>query len=447
MELNHKKILVVGMAKTGMSVARFLKSKGAYVSIADRQNENQLRDKIKILRKDDIKIITGPHKIEDFISKDMIVLSPGVPHTIGPIKRSMEEKIPVIGEIELASCFIKEKIIAITGTNGKTTTTTLIGKMLEASGKKVFVGGNIGNPLIDYVINNEKADVLVVEVSSFQLDTIEKFRPNTALLLNITDDHLDRYKDFNEYARSKFRIFKNQKENDIGILNANCNATSLFISKVKSKIFYFNGNNEKNAIINKNKINFPFAEFSIDTNKVKLPGEHNLENISAASIAAWSVGATKQGIQKAVDDFRGLPHRMEYVATVNGIDFFNDSKATNVDAVKRAITCFSSPIHLIMGGRDKGGDYSVLKQGLKKHVKELILIGESKEIINSAFKDEIKINLEARSLDEAVEIAFKSAKKGEVVLLSPACSSFDMFESYNQRGDVFKAAIQKDSQR
>jgi UDP-N-acetylmuramoylalanine--D-glutamate ligase len=356
----------------------------------------------------------------------------------------------VIGEMELAAGFINDPIIAVTGTNGKTTTTQLVGKMLKKSGKKVFVGGNIGTPLIAYADGaHERADVVVAEVSSFQLDTIIEFRPDTAVMLNITDDHLDRYASFSAYTESKWRIFENQHPGDAAVINAMDSVVAAMIKqrppRARRQLFseqaVFKG-----AQIIKDKILMIDAgrqsgSFSLD--KTGLIGAHNRENLAAACLAAREQGAAPAGIQQAIDEFKGLSHRLETVGVVRGVRFVNDSKATNVDAVNRALACFDDPVVLIMGGQNKKGNFTLLKSQVRRHVKTLVAMGEARdEIVTALAGDPQKGTLEAASMEAAVHKAFNAAAEGDTVLLSPACASFDMFDNYVQRGDRFREIVE-----
>ncbi|MCD6186434.1 MAG: UDP-N-acetylmuramoyl-L-alanine--D-glutamate ligase [Deltaproteobacteria bacterium] len=425
MNLKNKKVLVVGLGISGLAVARFLKKKGAVVTVTDMAGEEKLFDYVREIRTMGIRLELESHSIKTFESAELIVISPGVPHTIKPVKKAIAKGIPVIGEIELASRFIDEPVIAITGTNGKTTTTRLLGKMLEDSGIKVFVAGNIGNPLIEYVDTKKKAEVLVVEVSSFQLDTIDMFRPKIGVLLNIAEDHLDRYPDFAAYAASKGRLFKNQQKSDIAILNDKDSLVRDVTENINSKKIYFSEQTVAGSgLAALNLSNEYFAAF------------HNKENAYAAALAALAGGGNLHGIQKALDTFKGDSHRIEYITTINDVMFYDDSKATNIAAVKRALESFDKPISLIMGGRDKGGDYLTLKGTVEKHVKKLVVIGEAKEKIISALGGSVNVE-QASTIEEAVLAAYKVAESGDVVLLSPACSSFDMFKSYKERGNRF----------
>jgi len=435
MQLANKNIVVVGLGKSGFAAARFLKKMGASVIVTDKAEEDKLEAYAPVLREMGVKMELGQHRIDTFEKSDLIIVSPGVSHNILPIKRAALKGIPILGEIELAYRFILEPIVAVTGTNGKTTTTTLLGEMLKKSGQRVFVGGNIGNPLMDYVYKGEKAEIIVAEVSSFQLDTIDTFRPKVGVLLNITEDHLDRYSDFTAYAWAKARIFENQKESDVAVFNGLDPFTGSICKNIKSKKLSF-----YNQIVDDAEINTFFK--SLDFSALKLSGKHNLENAYAASLAALTMGGSLEGIQSALSNFKGLSHRLEHVATINEVGFFNDSKATNVDAVARALETFSKPVILIMGGRDKGGNFRILRDLVRRRVKRLIVLGEAKEDILFALGD-ITSTKEASSMEDAVLSAYYAASPGDVVLLSPACASFDMYTSYANRGEDFCKAVGK----
>ena len=440
MKLENKNILVVGFGVTGVATARFLINRGATVTVTDQKKEQEIVSEEPLIREPGIRMELGPHRIETFEKADLIVVSPGVPHTILPIRRAKEQGIPVIGEIELASRFITEPIVAVTGTNGKTTTTTLLGKMLEDSGFKVFVGGNIGKPLIVYADREEKAEIVVVEVSSFQLDTIDTFRANVAVLLNITEDHMDRYPDLDAYTKSKARIFNNQQYNDTAVLNGSDPVVRSLSRNILSRKVFFSSKEEgvaisDESIISQENMSRLLADF-------KLLGKHNMENAAAASLAALVAGGIFEGVRSALRKFKGLSHRLEYIDTLNGVDFFDDSKATNVDSVAKALETFERPIVLIMGGRNKGSKFHALKDLIDRHTKELIVIGEAKKDIKAELGD-IKPVETATTMEDAVFKAYNAAKPGDIVLLSPACASFDMYNSYAQRGEYFCRAVAK----
>ncbi len=447
MELNNKNILIVGLGVSGVAAASFLKKRGAVVTVTDMADEEERGAYAKDIRKMGIPMEMGQHRMETFENADLIVISPGVPHLISPLQHAREKGVKIVGEIELASRFIKEPIAAVTGTNGKTTTTTLLGEMLNRSGLNVFIGGNIGNPLISYVDKNEKADVVVAEVSSFQLDTISTFKPKVGVLLNISEDHLDRYHDFHAYARSKGRIFINQDEDDAAVLNAADTNIKAVSEHIKSRKLYFNSTieTENIATINNKKIVYDLtgsSEISVFYDDISLSGTHNYENVSAAGLAALYVGANPTGIKSALKNFKGLAHRLEFVDAITGVKYFDDSKATNVDAVARALETFTGQVILIMGGRDKGGDYNVLEDFIRHRTKQLIVIGEAADNIYSSIGN-IVPTARATSMADAVVRAHEYAEPGDSVLLSPACSSFDMFESYAQRGNVFCNEVKK----
>ena len=455
MELANKNIVVVGLGRTGLASAVFLHQQGARVLVSDAASEKELGQTADTLRQLGIRMETGSHSAASFKNADLIVISPGVPHTIEPIVHARDQGIPVIGEVELASRFIKEPIIAVTGTNGKTTTTELLGRMLKDSGLNVFVGGNIGNPLIEYAAQQDPADVVVAEISSFQLDTIVTFRPRVSVLLNITVDHMDRYPNFDAYVDSKLNIFKNQQTEDLAVLNGADAVIRAKTKGIKSQRLFFPSlaANEQGAVLNGKRIilnldklkriQFEFQnQTHLDISKIQLHGQHNLENAAAASLAALAAGGTLEGVQKSLNQFKGLAHRLEHVATINAVQYFNDSKATNLDGVARALECFSKPILLIMGGRDKGSDFKTLKGLIRKHAKTLIVIGEAADPIRSALGEFIPTK-EAASMQAAVSTAYQNADPDDVVLLSPGCASFDWYGSYAERGDDFRAAVEK----
>ena len=453
-------MLVVGLGRSGIATLLFLKKRGALLTAADMSSEKELEAAMNQLRDMDITYEFGSHRVKTFLSSDLIVLSPGVPHTIPPIAAAREKGIPVMGELELASRFIADPIVAVTGTNGKTTTTGLVGDMLAASGQNVFVGGNIGNPLIGYVDSPRKMDLLVVEVSSFQLDTIERFTPRIAVLLNITPDHLDRYADFEAYVDAKGRIFKNQSASDTAVLNGSDPWVRRLCPRITAKKLFFTGrrNHEQGADINPESIyvypgalgSAPVRESIRDMGgKIELPRHrqqfqcrHILENVSAACLAALAAGASISGIQQALYDYSAQPHRMEYLGMIDGIRYYNDSKATNVDAVLRALECLNGPLVMIMGGRNKGYDFYELAEPVKQKVKVLILLGEAADEIAKAL-GHLTRSKKVASMAEAVAEAHAAALPGGTVLFSPACASFDMYQNYKERGESFREAMQR----
>ena len=437
-----------------MAAARFLKRRGAHVTLSDKASEGKLEPQLARIRGMGIKTELGQHRMETFQNADLIVVSPGVSHTIAPLERARIKGIEVIGEMELAARFIEEPIVAVTGTNGKTTTTMLIGQMIAQSGLKVFVGGNIGNPLIEHADSDEKVDVVVAEVSSFQLDTITTFRPRVGVVLNVTEDHLDRYPDFNAYAAAKARIFENHHGSDTAVLNGNDPVCLTVSPNIESRKAFFHHQDDGTQIPGKIDTLGIIADDRITiysggkvTGKVsvpvlRFPGKHNRENVAAACLATLAIGGTFDGIQSALSRFTRLSHRLEPVALLDGIQYVDDSKATNVDAVVKALDSFTAPVILILGGRNKGNDFHPLEKPIKDHVKKLIVMGEAIGEIQSILGNLVDMET-ANSMQEAVEKASHAALPGDVVLLSPACASFDMFSNYAHRGEAFRQSIEQ----
>ena len=446
MEFSKKNILVVGFGKSGLSTSRYLLGRGAHVTISDIKTEEELdRELLNEAKNLGARLETGEHRPDTFINSDMIVVSPGVPLDLAPIRAAMEKSVPILGELELASRLLNRPILAVTGTNGKSTSVSLLGAMIEKSGLKLFMGGNIGTPLMDYVSKEKDVDYILVEVSSFQLDTIERFSPMVSLLLNITPDHLDRYPDYEAYVRSKLNIFKNQKAGQFAILNDDDERLYRFnpTGGVTVLRYGFKKKRDRNAFIEGNGIviNLPGKNesvFSID--EFHLPGRHNLENLMGVVLAASCIGIEKESIEKAISGFRGLSHRMEYSGKVDGVDFYDDSKATNVDAAIKSIGSFNRPVILIAGGIDKGGEYHSLVEAAVRHVKKAVFIGEARSILARSFEGIVPYTF-AESMEDAVSQAFSAAHENDVVLLAPACSSFDMFSDYAHRGRIFKKAV------
>ncbi|NNF99523.1 MAG: UDP-N-acetylmuramoyl-L-alanine--D-glutamate ligase [Desulfobacteraceae bacterium] len=452
MNLSDKNIVVVGLGRTGIAAARFLAASGARVSITDARPAEAFGNHIRELEQLGVQLDLGGHDEQRFKGADLIVISPGVPHTIAPVQSAADMGIPVIGEVELAYRFIQTPIVAITGTNGKTTTTELTGKMLEASGKKVFVGGNIGKPLISYVGGKDKADVIVAEISSFQTDTMIDFTPRVGVLLNLAEDHMDRYPDFSAYANSKARLFKNQGPEDIAVYNTGDPFVRELCAGVNGLQYGFcrladsaEATTAASALVAKDHIRITIpgsAAERIDLARTGLIGQHNHENIAAAALAALAAGASMGDIQSAVDRFKGLPHRMELVGTVEGVSYINDSKGTNMEAVIRALHCFDAPVVLIMGGLNKGNDFSRMADVVRQHVKKLVVIGQAADEIRNSLADACVGGCRrAGSMADAVQQSAAIATAGDTVLLSPGCASFDMYDNYGQRGDDFRQQV------
>jgi UDP-N-acetylmuramoylalanine--D-glutamate ligase len=442
MELKNKKILVVGLARTGVAVARLLTERGALVTVTDMKDEAQLAPQLEQLAGLAITYELGRHDEQSFLMSDLIVVSPGVPMEIGPLKLARSRKRWVISEIELASRFIDAPMVAITGTNGKTTTTALSGEIFRACGFTTFVGGNIGNPLIELVTDGADVERVVVELSSFQLEGIEEFHPSVAVLLNITEDHLDRYASLQEYIDAKKRIFANQSAADFAVLNMDDPLVAGFAAELLARVVPMSRKKELTqgifCIGDCIAFRWDGREERFPTSGYRLKGVHNLDNIMAALAATLLLGCDAARAQAAVAAFPGLPHRMELVAVVTGIPWYNDSKGTNVGSVVKSLESFAGGVTLIAGGRDKGGDYAPLAALVKERVAHLILIGEAKERIRGALGHLTDTRM-AGSLEEAVELAWQLTALGGVVLFSPACSSFDMFRNYEERGEKFSA--------
>jgi len=445
MELRGKRVLVVGLGKSGVASALFLKLRGARVTVSDTKTEDELRAEIPVLLDHGITVETGEHGERTFHGQDLIVVSPGVSVDALPIVQARTSGEPIIGEIELAAQFLPGRIVAITGSNGKTTTTTLTGEILTAGGLPTLVGGNIGTPAISLVERAKPDHIIVLEVSSFQLETIQTFRPKMAVILNITPDHLDRHRTFAAYAGAKARIFENQQADDFAVLNADDPNCVALAEGIRAHICWFSRKKEvqQGASVQDGRIGFRDAGGKREimlVSEIPLKGAHNLENVLAAICAGALMGVKPEHIRRAVQQFKAVEHRLEYVATIRGVDYYNDSKATNVDATIKALESFPANIHLILGGKDKGSDYTVLNDLLRERVKRVYTIGAAAEKIESHIKGAAEI-VPAETLDDAVRRAAAVAQAGDVVLLAPACASFDQFDNYEHRGRVFKEVV------
>jgi UDP-N-acetylmuramoylalanine--D-glutamate ligase len=451
MNLEKKKVTVVGLGKSGEAAAALLAGQGAEVLIVDDEITTPPVALTQLKCDLPIRFQLGRFDMEDILSSEMVVVSPGVPLTRLPMAELKAADIPVIGEMELASRFLVAPIIAITGTNGKSTTATLTAEILKEHGFKVFLGGNIGTPLS--LAAFRPFDFIVVEVSSFQLETIETFRPKIAALLNVTCDHQDRHGNMENYRRLKERIFENQKRVDYAVLNADafppiplfpssypntCKGIPIWFSRSGPNLFPRQGVTLiKDALVS----SITGKEDPIVGIKaIKLVGSHNIENVMAAVTIALLAGASHDAIQKTLARFTGLPHRMEQVRELKGVRYINDSKGTNVGAVLKSLEGINTRVILIAGGLDKGSDFTPLREVIFKKVKRLILMGEAIEKLAHCFKGHPAID-RVHSMEEAVLIASASAAKGDVVLLSPGCASYDMFNNYEHRGDTFKKAV------
>ena len=445
MELNGKRVLVVGLGKSGVASALFMKKQGARVTVSDTKSGDELRNEIPVLLDNGITVETGGHGDRTFQGQDLIVVSPGVPVDAPPLVQARSLGENVIGEIELAAQFLPGPIVAITGSNGKTTTTTLTGEIMTASGFPALVGGNIGTPAISLAERAKPGTVIVLEISSFQLETIQSFRPKVAVVLNVTPDHLDRHRTFEIYAAAKTRIFENQQSEDCAVLNADDSTCVAMSKKTRAQIYWFSRQNEveRGAWVRDGKIVFRDGSGQreiMQVSEIPLKGAHNLENVLAAVCASVLMGCSAEKIRQAVHGFKAVEHRLEFVASIGGVDYYNDSKATNVDATIKALESFPSNIHLIVGGKDKGSDYTVLNDLLRQRVKRVYTIGAAAGKIESQIKGAEVVH--AETLENAIRQAHSSAQAGDVVLLAPACASFDQFKSYEHRGRVFKDAVQ-----
>jgi UDP-N-acetylmuramoylalanine--D-glutamate ligase len=447
MELNGKRVLVVGLGRSGIASALFLKSRGARVTVSDAKSEAQLREEIPALLDQGISVETGGHGERTFQDQDLIVVSPGVPIDAEPITQARSLGQPVIGEMELAFEFLRGQIVAITGSNGKTTTTSLMGKILAESGFSTLVGGNIGTPAISLVELAAEDSVTVLEVSSFQLQTIRSFRPRVAVILNITTDHLDRHGTFEAYVSAKARIFENQRADDFAVLNADEPTCVDLASRTRAQVFWFSRTHEieRGTQVRDRQIVFRDGNTEqtiMPVSEIPLKGSHNLENVLAAVCAGALMRCGPESIRRAVAGFKAVEHRLEYVATINGVEYYNDSKATNVDATIKALESFPANIHLILGGKDKGSDYTVLTRLLRERVKRVYTVGAAAEKIESQIGNSSLVT-RSGTIESAIRQASSASVPGDVVLLAPACASFDQFHNYEHRGRAFKELVGK----
>jgi UDP-N-acetylmuramoylalanine--D-glutamate ligase len=448
MDLSGKRLLVVGLGRSGVAAATWLVRQGAQVTVSERQKESDLDSHmVRELSGLGIRLELGEHKLRTFLDPDLIVVSPGIPLDIHPLAEARNKGVSIVGELELAWRYLKTPCIAVTGTNGKSTVVKLMGCMLDHGGTKVFVGGNIDSPLTDYVRGKQTADWVVLEVSSFQLDTVTTFSPLIALILNISPDHLDRYPDYETYARSKERISANQGPGQVLILNDDDPRLHTFKPDNGSTVYRYGlahvrgrhtflANGEIVVKLHGERKN------AFNLNGFTLQGDHNRANVMAAILTSMAIKLPPSGIQEGINHFKGLPHRIEYVDTIKGVTFYDDSKATNIDAAIKSVTSFSRPVVLIAGGRHKGSDYLPLVNATSGRVRGLIFIGEASDLLAKAFDKKIYWS-RAIDMHEAVTLAFDQAQEGDVVLLAPACSSFDMFTDFQHRGMVFKEAVKR----
>lgn len=448
MVLKDKNITVVGLGISGRAALNFLYDKGARLKVTDKSDNPQIRESVKELKDKGIECEIGRHTEEFLNGTELLIVSPGVDNSSLPIKYAEEKRIPILSEIELAYRFCQGTIIAVSGTNGKSTVVSLIGEMFKKKDRRVYICGNIGLPFTSIVKDVDRDGVVVLEISSFQLERSVEFRPHIAVMLNITEDHLDRYRDFDEYVDAKLRLFMNQKDTDYAIINYEEAKFKKLKNTIRSALLYFSkhrlSKEYNGAYIENDKLVIRKDGKYVwigDRDSLSLSGEHNLENALAAGLASFILGIDGGIIKDVLYNFKPLSHRYEVVDIIDGVRFIDDSKATNVDSVRRAIQSSVKGIILIAGGRDKGGDYSVLARPLKEKAKRIFLIGEAKEKIAHALSDAVSISF-AATLEEAVIESHRIAKRGDTVLLSPMCSSFDMFKDYKERGEVFRRAVE-----
>ncbi|HHT63510.1 MAG TPA: UDP-N-acetylmuramoyl-L-alanine--D-glutamate ligase [Clostridia bacterium] len=445
--VKDKRILVIGAARSGCAVARFLWEKGANVTLTDGKRADQLGEALKQLQDCSMDFFLGEEPVIYPGSFHYAVISPGVPLDVPLVEKLRRAKIPLTGEMELAYQYAKSSLVAITGTNGKTTTTSLLGEIFSNAGMPVLVGGNIGIPLVSTVESIPENGVIVAEVSSFQLETIESFRPKAAIILNITPDHLDRHKTMKGYTEAKARIFENQRPSDFCILNHDDPRVRKLAGRSPGKTVFFSQKTQlprgvflKNGIITVKMDDDSFNV--IGTNDIYIKGKHNLENALAATTAAFCMGVSPEVIGRTLKSFPGVAHRLEFVREVGGVSYINDSKGTNPDSTIKALEAFDQPIILIAGGKNKGSDFTKLAKLIKKKVRSLILVGEAGPVIGKAVAEQgFTEFMAAKDFSETVSLAQRLARPGDVVLLSPACASWDMFNNYEERGDLFKKLV------
>jgi UDP-N-acetylmuramoylalanine--D-glutamate ligase len=443
-ELRGKRVLVVGLARTGVATALFCVARDAHVTATDARTENEIGEAIAPLRTSGVRLELGGHQEDTFLEQDLIVSSPGVPADAPLLQAARAKGVTIWSEVELADRFLRGRLIGITGSNGKTTTTSLVEHILRNAGFSTILAGNIGTPLIARVEQTSDDTVSVVELSSFQLELIETFRANISVFLNLTPDHLDRHHTLEAYGRAKARIFDNQTEADSAILNVDDPATTP-LAPAKPHVYWFSRKQRvgQGAFVRGNEIVFRRdgqEEAVLNLKEIPLPGAHNVENVLAAVAATRLAGAEPAVIAKGVRSFAGVEHRLEFVAEIGGVRYYNDSKATNVDATLKALDAFPGRILIILGGKDKGSDYTALQKPLREKAILALLIGAAAEKIEKQIAGSVAIE-HAGTIERAVEIASHAARPDDIVLLAPACASFDQFQNYEHRGRVFKDLV------
>jgi len=444
--IKNRKIAILGMARSGIAAAKLAVHYGGQLFVSDSASADSLKEQTDQLFKMNISFETDGHT-EKILNSDYIIVSPGVPLTVDIIKQANEKGVPIFSELEFASWICPGAIVAVTGSNGKTTTTTLIGEMFRAAGLDTYVCGNIGNPLAEVVLKMKSNSIAIVEVSSFQLETIEDFKPKVATILNLTPDHLDRHGDFEKYCLAKYRITENQTDHDILILNQMDKQTIASPPVTNATTLYFSAeDNDDSTVWTENEILCAVIDGVkteiTDTKDITIPGPHNLQNAAAAVAVALQFDIGKETIASVLRSFNGVEHRLEQVDMVAGIIFVNDSKATNVDSVCYALRSINTPVYLICGGKDKGASYKPIIESGTGTIKQILAIGEASQKIFDELGKSFPTDI-VGSLDEAVIRSFGLAHPGETILLSPGCSSFDMFDNYEHRGREFKRVVMK----
>ncbi len=449
-DFGGKRVLVVGLARTGMATSLFCAARGARVTATESRPEAEVAEAAAKLRAAGCRLELGGHTEATFLEQDLIIPSPGVPADTPLLQAARAKGIPVWSEIELAWRFLKGRLIGITGSNGKTTTTSLVAHILETARFPVILAGNIGTPVISRVEDSSDESLTVAELSSFQLELIEALRPNIAVFLNLTPDHLDRHPSLEAYGKAKARIFEKQREDDAAVLNADDPATTPYAPS-RPRVYWFSRTKRvaQGAFLRGEEVVFRRDGEEIvllRRSDIGLRGEHNVENVLAGVSAAHLAGAEPEAIAEGVRSFAGVEHRLEFVAEIAGVSYYNDSKATNVDATLKALDAFPGRLHVILGGKDKGSDYTVLCEPLRRKALAALLIGAAAEKIERQIAGSAPV-VRAESLDRAVQWAAQRAQPGDTVLLAPACASFDQFDNYEHRGRVFKQLVRQLEQK
>lgn len=443
-ELRNKRVLVIGLARTGVATALFCAARGACVTATDTRNENELGQSVAPLRTAGVSLELGGHRQNAILNADLIIPSPGVPADAPILQSARAKGITIWSEVELAGHFLKGRLIGITGSNGKTTTTSLVEHILRNAAFPTILAGNIGTPLISRVEQSSGATIAVVELSSYQLELIETFRPDISVFLNLTPDHLDRHHTLESYGAAKARIFENQTESECAVLNADDPGATRY-APARPQVFWFSRKQRvvQGAFVKGSEVLFRrggMEEAILKLTDIPLPGAHNVENVLAAVAATRLAGAEPAAIAKGVRSFAGVEHRLEFVAEIAGVRYYNDSKATNVDATLKALDAFPGRILIILGGKDKGSDYTLLRGPLREKAILALLIGAASEKIEKQIAGSVAIE-RAETIERAVETAAHAARPRDIVLLAPACASFDQFENYEHRGRVFKELV------